>query len=157
MLSAWVNLWCWVYRLNMNCWNIPETKKICYKYYFYIHIFIDTKFYFLIYMDHKGSNSLLISSQGINWLLNESGNSYFNNRIPIDTTLTSSHGFSQKLDRNLRQKRWMWSITLPISPCSQNPWSSHYPTDILFSEWTHYTLTLRSPSYQKWCCHNNHS
>jgi hypothetical protein len=44
-----------------------------------------------------------------------------------------------------------------ISPCSQNPWSSHYPACTFFSEWTHCTLTLRPPSCQRWCHHNNHS
>jgi hypothetical protein len=44
-----------------------------------------------------------------------------------------------------------------VSPCSQNPRSSHYQVGILFLEWPHCTLTLRPPNYQRWCCHNNHS
>jgi hypothetical protein len=47
-------------------------------------------------MDHKELDSFLISSQGVNWLLNESGNSYFNNKNPTDTILTSSHDSSHK-------------------------------------------------------------
>jgi hypothetical protein len=27
MFFACVNLWCWTYRLNVNCWNLPETKR----------------------------------------------------------------------------------------------------------------------------------
>jgi hypothetical protein len=44
-----------------------------------------------------------------------------------------------------------------VSLCSQNPQSSHYLANILSSKWTDCTLSLRNPSYQTWCCHNNHS
>jgi hypothetical protein len=48
-------------------------------------------------------------------------------------------------------------LHFPISPYFQNPRSSHYTTNIFSLEWTHYTFSLRPPSYQTWCCHNNHS
>jgi hypothetical protein len=40
-------------------------------------------------------------------------------------------------------------LHFPISPCSQNPESSHYPACTLSSKWTHCTLSLRPPSYQR--------
>ncbi len=79
-------------------------KEGYYKYYFYIYILTDTKLYYLSFMEFKGSD-LLISSQGANWLLNESGSSYFNNRNPTSTLSTSSHGSSQKLDKDSKHNR----------------------------------------------------
>ncbi len=90
-------------------------KEGYYKYYFYIYILTDTKLYYLSSMEFKGSD-LLISSQGANWLLNESGSSYFNNRNPTSTLSTSSHGSFQKLDKDSKHNRWMWSSTLHSIP-----------------------------------------
>jgi hypothetical protein len=53
-------------------------------------------------MDHKGLISLLISSQGVNRLFHGSGSLYPNNRNPIDTNLTTSHGSFQRLDKGSR-------------------------------------------------------
>jgi hypothetical protein len=36
-----------------------------------------------------------------------------------------------------------------VSPFSQNPQSSHYPACTLSSKWTHCTLSLKPPSYQR--------
>jgi hypothetical protein len=116
-----------------------------------------SKFYCVISMDHKGSDSFLISFRGVNWLLNGSCSSYLNNRNLTNINLTSSHGSFKRLNKDSRQKQWMWSIHFLVSPCSQNPQSSHHTIGTLSLEWTHCRLSLEPPSYQTWCCHNNHS
>jgi hypothetical protein len=77
--------------------------------------------------------------------------------IPYSIILTSSHGFFQRLDINSIQKQRMWFITLPSIPLF--PKSPELPLCNKYSllKWTHCTFTLRPPSCQRWCCHNNHS
>jgi hypothetical protein len=72
----------------------------------------------------------MISSWGVNWLFDGSGNSYPNNKDLTYTNLTSSHGSSQRLDKDLGHMWWLRSITLsniPLFPKSPKlPLSNRY-------------------------------
>jgi hypothetical protein len=58
-------------------------------------------------MDHKGSVFFLISSLGVNELINGSDSPYPNNKNLTDINLITSHGSSQTLDKNSKQNQWV--------------------------------------------------
>jgi hypothetical protein len=95
-----------------------------------ISISLQTPNFIILFYGPQRIRSFLISTQGANRLFNESGSSYFNNKNPTSTISTSSHGCSQKLDKNSKQNRWMWFYTLhsiPLFPKSlELPLSSRY-------------------------------
>ncbi len=107
IFSTGVNPQCWAYRLNVYCWSLTETERFASSITSSSKSLQILKFYCLIYMDHKGSVSLLISFLKVNKLLNGNGSSYPNNRNPIDTNLTTSHGSCKRLNRNYGHNQWV--------------------------------------------------
>ncbi len=81
-----------------------KQKEGYYKSFFTSKSLQTSNFIILVY-GFQGIRSLLISFQKTNWLLNQSGNSYFNNRNLTSAIPTSLHGSFHKLDRGLEQNR----------------------------------------------------
>jgi hypothetical protein len=125
-----------------------KQKEDYYKYCFYIHILTNTKFYYLSFMDLKGSNfSWFPLKELVGCLM----------RVATHTSTTKIPQVQSQHHHMVPFRNWIETqnrvgecdfIHFIVSPCSQNPWSSHYPVSIFLLELTHYTFTLRPPNCQ---------
>jgi hypothetical protein len=109
-------------------------------------------------MDHKGSASLSISSLGVNRLLHGNGSSYPTIETPQKLTqLLPMIPFRDwtKIQGRIGECNLFYS---PVSPCSQNPRSSHNATSTLSLGWnTLHTDHIKIPKVIKHELPHNHS
>jgi hypothetical protein len=144
-------------KTNVSCWNLTKTKRLLHVLFLHLDLYRHQNFIVLfLWMTRDQILSCFPLEESICCFM---GVTTHTPTTEIPQILTWLHYMVPFRDWTKIQDRSGECDLLhfPISLCSQNPRSSHYLTGIFSSEWTHYTLNLRTPRYQTWCCHNKHS